>query len=137
MRGQPIGAFVLECFALVDPKTVLFVHNGQPQIGKSHIGLDEGVRADGHLCLAAGQRFISGAFVACALASRQENGRNPQRLQQLAQATVMLFGQNFGGSHEGALCASGHGRHQCRRRHHRLARAHIPLQHSAHRLFMG
>ena len=48
----------------------------------------------------------------------------------------MLFGQDLGGGHDGALRVVGHGCPQCSGRDRGLARAHVPLQQPAHRPIM-
>ncbi len=49
----------------------------------------------------------------------------------------MLLGQDLGGCHQRALPAGIHAHRRSQRGHHGLARAHIALQQSMHRLRQG
>ena len=126
------GHFAAQCEALGHAKAVLLVDDGQRQILKLHLVLNDRVRAHhqaGRAAFNGGQGFAAlGRF----LTARQPSGLQAQRFQPIDQLAEMLLGQNFGGCHQRALPARVHAAHGSQRRHHGFARAHVALQQAVH-----
>ena len=111
---------------------MLFVDNGQCQRAKVTPFLNQGVGADGHLNLAGSQAGINLSPWRPPDAAGEQSHLDCPGLQQLAEPAVMLFGQNFGGSHQRCLGASAHGCQHGRGGDDCLSGADIPLQQTIH-----
>ncbi|MNW06957.1 hypothetical protein D3C71_2034550 [compost metagenome] len=81
-------------------KAVLFIDNHQGQAIELHLLLEDGVRPDHHRHLAAGNSFLLGEACLAFLLAGQPTHLNPQGFKPLAEVIGMLFGEQFGGSHQ-------------------------------------
>jgi hypothetical protein len=134
VHGRPLDEQPL---ALGHPEAVLFVDHCQLQALEDDVVLKERVGADDDLDLAGGepgQLLLAGRAL---VAAGDQHRLDPMRRQRSGDGFVVLAGEDLGRRHEGGLAAArrdvGHGAH----RHHRLARADIPLNQPAHPLARG
>ena len=87
-----IGALVLQGHALVHAETMLFIDDGQRELVKHYLVLKQGVGADDHLHVAAGDTRQSLALVFCGHLAREQGHFNAQWCQPLLEIELMLFG---------------------------------------------
>ncbi len=119
--------------ALIDAKTVLFVNDNHPQTAEVDRRLDKSMGADEYLDRPGSQSFVNGLALGGRCAAGQQGHLQTQRLQQGAQAAVVLLSQDLGRRHQGRLRASPGGRHHGRRGDDGLARTNVSLQQTVHR----
>ena len=120
----------------MDAEPVLLVHDGQPQPGEGDAFLHQGMRADDQR-RALGDRFQRGLpRLARHLAAQPHRG-HAERLEPLAEAAEVLFGQQLRGRHDGRLPAVADGARGRHRRDDGLARAHVALHQAQHRVRAG
>ena len=126
---------------LMHAEAVLFVDNHQRQAVKLHLLLEDGVGADNHLHLAAGDSLLLRLAGFAFLFARQPADFNTQRFEPVAEVIGMLLGKQFGGRHQRHLFAvddsaqGGQGSDQrftganvaLHQAHHRHVQRHIAL----------
>ena len=122
-QGQP----------LLDTKAVLLVDDGQPQLGKHHLLLEQCVCADHQLRRAVGDAGHLQLSRFAFLFATQPADADAERRQPAAEGVAVLFGEDLGWRHQRHLVtvANRLQRRQCR--HYGLARADIALQQPQHR----
>ena len=118
---------------------MLFVNGNELQVGKDHRVFEQGMRADDDLYRPTGETGADLLFVHDRGVTHQQANlvglQHPAfSSQQGNETSVVLFGQDGGGSHDGCLRSRlvDHGSGQGG--HHRLAGTDIPLQQAVHRL---
>ncbi|MEI3414767.1 MAG: hypothetical protein V8Q88_06290 [Christensenellales bacterium] len=126
-------AFVFQRRALTDAKAMLFVGDGQPQIGKFNAFGDQRVRADDHLPCACGNRFFGAPLFRRRHVPRQQTAGHAHRRERFHRALQMLRGENFGRGHQRGLSTRAHAQIQRAEGNQRLAAAHVALHHPRHR----
>jgi len=135
---------------LLDAEAVLLVDDHDTERRELHSLLDQRVRADDEVDPPVGQpgQHITALVAGDAVGEERdpqralaEQGRTAvldgEAVEQLGHRRRMLLGQYLGRRHQRALMAALHRREQRRHRHHRLARAHIALQQTVHRVRPG
>ena len=120
--------------ALPHAEAMLLVDDGEPQAVEGHLVLEERVRADGELRLAAGDGLQRGLLRARLEAAGEPAHLHAQRLQPVRELEVVLLGEDLGGRHERHLPAVLDRLQGRQRRDQRLAAAHVALQQPAHRV---
>ena len=124
--------FLLQGCALLHAETMLFVRNRQPQAGKGHVLLNEGVSADYNvkfMVFYGGANFVPLAF---GHSPRQKANFNGQLGKKFPKSFKMLRRQNFRGSHKRTLTAVFDGFCQSKGGYYGFARPHIALHQAAH-----
>ena len=111
---------------------MLLVHDGQVQSVKRGAALDDRLRADHHVHAAALHVAPDAPLVSGWNAAGDQFHSHAQGRQQIAQRGGVLFGQHFGGRHDGSLPAVANDRVQRAGRHHGLAGTDVSLQQPAH-----
>ena len=101
--GRKIQEVWMRCLAgyqgaLLHSKAMLFVHANKAQPGKADILLQQGMGADNDLGFSRADIFLALDF-SLVVATFQEDHLQLKAFQQMADGVVMLFGQNFRGSH--------------------------------------
>ena len=126
-------AFLPQRQALMYAKPMLFVDDHQRKAVKLHLFLEDGVRADDHLYLAAGNGLLLRLACFAFLLTRQPAHFHAERREPVAEIVGVLFSQQLGRRHQGHLIAVGN-RPQCRqRRHQRFPGTHVALYKAHHR----
>jgi hypothetical protein len=128
-----MGVAVLEKYPLAQPEAVLLVHHHQAQVLELHVLLDEGVgtHQDVQLPRGSGPQYLPPSRGRGA--AREQLHAHLQFFgQKLGEVAEMLFGQDLRGSHEHALVTALPGEQKGQEGHHRLPRAHLPLQEAVH-----
>src|SRR5712692_6238118 len=118
---------------LLYTETVLLINNDQTQSLKVHIFLDQCVCPDGYRGLtilqgSASQRAFTLTQTACKKHSAYTKG-----FQHRANAARVLFGEQFGGGHDGALVPVECRHEQSGGGYCCLASSNVTLQEAAHR----
>ena len=118
--------------ALLDAEAVLLVDDGESEVAELHVRLYEGVRADENLNTSLLDAFEGFAALFPLDIPGEERHVDANLLHLVAESAVMLFGKNFGRSHDARLEAVVDGKegHQCG--DDGLARTHIALQQAVH-----
>ena len=125
-------AFLPQKKALPHAKSVLFVHDGQTQIGKDDVGLKHSMGPDQDLDVPLGKRLELAGPLRPLVATGQDFQDNARAFGERFQPIQMLPGQDFSRRHHYALPACLDGDQQRHERDQRLARTHIPLQQPVH-----
>ena len=118
----------------MNAKAMLFVHDGQQEIGIIDVILKQRMRSDDDICFAAFDPLQRLATLRSLHLACEQKNRNICIRGVFPNCFKMLPGQNFGRRHQHGLAA---GLDCCRRRHQRhgrLARADITLQKPEHSL---
>jgi hypothetical protein len=131
-----IAALLAQREALGDAEAVLFIDNGQPELGEIDAFLDQRVGADDQLRLGGRGRQL---FALGLPSSGCRTARPPdaERFQPVAQFQVVLLGKNFGRRHEGRLPAGRNRLAGSERGDDGLAGTDIALQQALHRIGLG
>ena len=113
-------------------EAVLFVDNGEREIVKRDVVLEQRVRADDKIDLAGGKRRQNLGAFAAALAAGEDGDADAGGGRQPRDGGKMLTRQNFGRRHQRRLAAGlDHGRGG-KQRHHGLAGADVTVQEAQH-----
>ncbi len=129
-----LAAQGLELFLLTHAKAVLFVDDGQAQVLEAHIVLQQLVGADEDVDLAFGQLGGGvGHFLGRLEAAHHLHGHRPVG-KAVAEAVVVLLGEQGGGHQYGHLAAAVHGDERRAHGHFGLAEADIAAHQAVHRL---
>ena len=119
--------------ALLHAKAVLLVHDGQSEIPKLHLRLDEGVCAHEDVHLACGGVGQDGAAGLALDVTREEFDADARHaFEEFAKRDEVLLGQYLGGRHQHSLIPIVDGDEAGEEGHQRLARPHIALQQAVH-----
>ncbi|MNM82367.1 hypothetical protein D3C81_943950 [compost metagenome] len=129
-----LAAQGLELFFLAHAKAVLFVDDGQAQVLEAYIVLQQLVGADEDVDLAFGQLGGGvGDFLGRLEAAHHLHAHRPVG-KAVAEAVVVLLGEQGGGHQYGHLAAAVHG-NECRAHgHFGLAEADVAAHQAVHRL---
>ena len=126
-----------ESGSLLDPEAVLFIHNRYRQPLEGDLLLDQGVRADCDLRLAACDPRPRRLVLLRRQSAGQEQAFHAKPATDLLEGEEVLLGKGLGGRHQRALIA-GLDRAQKRvERDHGLARADVALEQALHRTGAG
>ncbi len=112
---------------LVHAKAVLLVDHHQAQAGEVDGFLEQGMSTDRDRRFATGQLRQTLLAHGRALTAGQPYDLDAQVLQPTGRVAIVLFGQQFGGSHQCRLIARLDGLQACRQCDHGLARTDIAL----------
>lgn len=126
-------AFAFKDRALADAELVLLIDDHQAQVGELDVFLDQGLRADREVDLAAGQVLEERALALALGAVGEELDGDAGAFEQPGEGEVMLLGQDFGGGQERALELVGDADEHGIDRDDGFARSHIPLEKARHR----
>ena len=118
---------------LMDAKTVLLVDNHQREAVKLDLLLKDGVGADNHLYLSAGDSLLLRQARFAFLFARQPAHLNAQRFEPAAEVIGVLFSQQLGRRHQRHLFAVGDGAQGGKRGDQGFTGAHVPLHQTHHR----
>ena len=137
-----VGALGPQRGPLLHAEAVLLVDHHRAERTERDLLGEEGVRPDHDAHGARGQPLEdrgaglpldpAGEELDAHLAARHATGAL-QRAEEGAHGREVLFGQDLGGHHEGALVPALHRGEQRGQRHHGLARADVALQEAVHR----
>ncbi len=100
-------AFFPQRQPLMHAKAVLFINDHQRQAVELHLFLENGVGADDHIDLAAGDQFLLCQPRFALLLTGQPAHFETKRTEPLAKVIGMLLSQQFGRSHQRNLFAPG------------------------------
>ena len=140
------GRLLAQRSPLFDAEAVLLVDHHRAEAGEGHLVLDEGVRADGDVDRAVGERRHD--LLAGAAGHTVREQLDPQRAiaEQVARighlevaeqgphAGGVLFGEHLGRRHQRTLMTALHRGEQHRHGDDRLAGADVALQQAVHRM---
>ena len=132
-----VGAALAEFGALHHAETVLLVHDRQTQALEAHGVLNEGVRADDDVHLAAFQQAVHLLLAPVARLPGQQHQRHAQPLGQRRQCPAVLLGQQFGRRHERDLIAAVERGQRGEERHDGLPGPHVALHEAVHGMRRG
>ena len=113
---------------------MLLVDDDEAEVRDFNRLLEQGVGPHHQPRLARCQRGAAAARLGGGAGQQDHRVALPQ---QPRQAREVLLGEQFGGSHEGALVAALQRRHQRQGRHDGLAAPHVPLEQAEHRVRAG
>ena len=111
---------------------MLLIGDHQAQIPEHCVPGDKGVGADDKVDLPLFQRRLPLPLLLGGTGPCKEPQAHPQPLQERGQAFAVLFRQDLGGSHQGALAAVLPGKPAAGGGYHRLAAPYIPLDQAVH-----
>ncbi|MNY29045.1 hypothetical protein D3C86_1630640 [compost metagenome] len=94
-----LKSFLPQCQALMHAKTVLLIDDHQCKAVKLYLLLENGVSADNHLYLTAGDGFLLCHTRFAFLLPGKPADFNTKRCKPVAEVIGVLFGQQFGRSH--------------------------------------
>ncbi len=128
---------------LLDPETVLLVHDHQSEVAEGHRFFEERMRAHHQTGAAVrhGRERLAPRPQPERTRHQGDPGRTrrgiefagpPQRTEQVTQAAQMLGGERLGGRQEYRLTARVDGGEHSPQRHHRLAGTDLTLQQPVH-----
>ena len=118
---------------LLDPETVLLVDDRDGEGAELDLVLDERVRADGDVGLAADQPLANGAALRRRDRARKQLASDPQLVADALDGEKVLLGEGFRGRHQGALVPAFDRAQERVERHDGLPRADIALEEALHR----
>ena len=113
-------------------EAVLLVDHRQAQVLERDVLLEQRVRADRELGVAAGQPLQGGLPGLALVSAGQQQDLDARGLGQRLDGGVVLPGQDLGRCHEGGLAAGLDRRQHGEQGDHRLAAADIALQQPQH-----
>ena len=111
---------------------MLLIDDGQPQLGKDHGRLNQGMRAHQDVDVSCLEVFENRLARRALDRPRQQLHPNVHGAQHLSQAFEVLLGQDFRRGHDGRLVAIVLCQQCGEQRHHRLAAPHVPLKQAVH-----
>ena len=126
-----LQTFLPQRQTLMNTKAVLFVDNDQRQAVKLHLFLENGVCADNHLHLPAGNGFLLRKARFALLLPGQPAHFNSQRGKPVTEIVGVLLGQQFRRRHQRHLLTVGDGAQSGQRGDQRFPGTHVAL-HQAH-----
>ena len=129
--GRNLG-FLIELGALLHPKAVLLVDDGQAQVLENHLAFNQRVGAHHDLHGAISQTRVNLFSLRDFSGTRQQGEVDIHVFQLLLQSGEMLRGQDFRGCHQAGLEAVVQSQEHYHQRHDGLAAAHIALQQAVH-----
>ena len=138
--GAGAAALGLQRQALVHAEAVLLVDDGEGEIAEDHVRLEQRVRADDDVDVAAGEALQHLLARAALLAPREQADAQAGLLGQRRDGFEMLAGEHFRRRHQRRLRAGLHRDGHGEQRDDRLAGADVALQqpqHAARRAHVG
>ena len=132
-----LAALALQGKALVHAEAVLLVDDGERQVLELNVGLEQRMRADQDVDLAALQPLQERFARLALLAARQQRDGEAGVVGKGGDGLRVLARQHLGRRHQGRLRAGLHGDGHGHQRHHRLARPHVALQEPQHAVRRG
>jgi len=133
--GWPrVDAPLSQRHALVHAEAVLLVDDDERQVAKRDTFLEQRVRADDELRITAGDAVERIAPRRGALAAAEPGRLDAKRFEPGREVAPVLFGEQLGRRHDRRLHAAGDRLEAGDRGDHGLARAHVALDQSHHRV---
>ena len=118
---------------LLDPETVLLVDDGDGEGAELDLLLDERVRADGDVGLAAREPLADGAALRGRDRAREQLAADPQLVADALDGEKVLLGEGFRGRHQRALVPAFDRAQERVERDDGLPRADVALEEPLHR----
>ena len=129
VRAAPLG----ERRALLDPEAVLLVDDGDGEVAKAHVLLDQRVCSDRDLHVARGDQLANVRVLPGADGAREERDPDAELGADALDREEVLLGEDLGRRHEGALPPGLDRPEQRRQRDDGLPGADVALQQPLHR----
>ncbi len=125
------GALFGEAGALLDAEFVLFVDDGEAEVGEFGVAVEEGVGADEDLGErgGGGGEGVEAVFLA---GGGAEADAETEGVEVAAEVEVVLFGEDLGGGHEGGLAAAFDGEEDGGEGDEGFAAADVALEEAVH-----
>ncbi|MNX65118.1 hypothetical protein D3C86_961620 [compost metagenome] len=133
-HGQDLGvqAFGAQQGALPHAEAVLLVDHDEAQALELDAFLDQGVSTHHNRGVAGLQGLQVLASLALALPPQEQGTGDAHRFEPFLELAEVLFGEDLGGGHEGALVAVLDGDQQGQEGDHGLTGADVPLHQTVH-----
>ena len=99
------GGLVHETLALQNAETMLFVDGNEAESREFHVVFNQGVRTDDEFCFARTNALERSEFFGMLQATDEQFDVVSAGGENATRGEIMLYGENFRGSHERGLAA--------------------------------